>query len=484
MFASSGRAQLAYQSTGVLDGADVLLIHAGVNDRRSWQHVVERLSSRHRCVAFDARAFGETVYEREDGWSPVSDAVAVLDAAGLQRPVVVACSIGGQTAIDLTLASPDRVAGLVLIGTAIRGAPYPNLQEGPTAELNARIEEADSAGDIDEVARLEAWMWLAGPPALGGRVNGPARELFLHMNRRALAAEDPGEQAELPAAWTRLGEIAVPTLVMIGQLDAEEIQAIDEPAAGVIPGARLRLLGGVGHVPHPWLPSPARSARTHRPRRRSANPGASARRSLPRRRSDTSCAPPLTTAFTNTQNSRPLCVGHAALLLSAEWGCAPFFRTAAHICPVPTTGPDCAETAHLRTTAFAIWTASERPIPTATTRGRRAQPSTCWRHALFRPRRQRTKRETRSWLGLQSPHRSARPSRFADLSPGADGTRIAPGLCSQAFIEELLKAFVRPFCSLGVSIMRQVAAVDNLDPELIEVVPVPANRSSEARHVP
>ena len=124
MFASSGRAQLAYQSTGVLDGADVLLIHAGVNDRRSWQHVVERLSSRHRCVAFDARGFGETVYEREDGWSPVSDAVAVLDAAGLQRPVVVACSIGGQTAIDLTLAHPDRVAGLVLIGTAIRGAPY------------------------------------------------------------------------------------------------------------------------------------------------------------------------------------------------------------------------------------------------------------------------------------------------------------------------------------------------------------------------
>ena len=88
------------------------------------------------------------------------------------------------------------------------------------------------------------------------------------------------------------------------------------------------------------------------PRRRSANPGASARRSLPWRRSDTSCAPPLTTAVANTQNSRPLCVGHAALLLSAEWGCAPCFRTAAHICPVPTTGPDCAETAHLANDCF------------------------------------------------------------------------------------------------------------------------------------
>jgi len=250
VFASSGRAQLAYDSAGGGDGADVLLIHAGVNDRRSWHHVVERLCSRHRCIAFDARGYGDTEYEREDGWSPVSDAVAVLDAAALERPVVVACSMGGQTAIDLALAYPDRVAGLVLIGTAIRGAPYPELHDGPTAELNARIEAADRAGDLDEVARLEAWLWLDGPGAAEGRVGGHARELFLDMNRRALRAQDPGEQAELSAAWPRLGDIAIPTLVMIGRLDAQDIQAIAEPAAAMIPGAQLRFLDGVAHVPH------------------------------------------------------------------------------------------------------------------------------------------------------------------------------------------------------------------------------------------
>jgi pimeloyl-ACP methyl ester carboxylesterase len=250
MFAVSGRAQLAYEVDGADGGAEVLLIHAGVNDRRSWRHVVERLGGRHRCVAYDMRGYGETTFAREDGWSPVGDALAVLDAAGLGRPVVVACSMGGQTAIDLTLAHPDRVAGLVLIGAAIRGAPYPDLQEGPTAELNARFEQADSAGDLDEVARLDAWMWLDGPSAAEGRVTGPARELFLDMNRRALEADDPGEEAEPPPAWPRLGEIAVPTLVMIGRLDAEEIQAIAEPAAELIPGARLRHLDGVAHVPH------------------------------------------------------------------------------------------------------------------------------------------------------------------------------------------------------------------------------------------
>lgn len=250
MFATSGRAQLAYDSSGVEGGADVLLIHAGVNDRRSWQHVVERLAPRHRCVAYDTRGYGETTYEREDGWSPVADAVAVLDAAGLQRPIVVACSMGGQTAIDLALAHPDRVAALALIGTAVRGAPYPDLTEGPTAELNARIEAADAGGDLDEVGRLDAWMWLDGPGAQEGRVGGPARELFLEMNGRALRAEDPGEQADIAPAWPRLGEITAPTLLMVGRLDAEEILVIDEQAAALIPGARLRFLDDVAHVPH------------------------------------------------------------------------------------------------------------------------------------------------------------------------------------------------------------------------------------------
>jgi pimeloyl-ACP methyl ester carboxylesterase len=217
MFATSGTAQLAYECSGVAGGADVLLIHAGVNDRRSWRHVVERLAARHRCLTFDQRGYGETVFEREDGWSRVGDAIAVLDAAGWDRPIIVACSMGGQAAVDLVLAHPDRVAGLILVGTAIRGAPYPELTDGPTAELNRRIEAADAAGDLDEVGRLEAWMWLDGPAAPEGRVGGAARELFLQMN---------------------------------GRLDAEEIQAIAEPAAGMIPGARLIVLDGVAHVPH------------------------------------------------------------------------------------------------------------------------------------------------------------------------------------------------------------------------------------------
>jgi pimeloyl-ACP methyl ester carboxylesterase len=242
---------VAYDVTGGDGGADVLLIHAGVNDRRSWRQVIDRLAPRHRCIAPDARGYGETEYEPEDGWSPVADTLAVLDDAGATDPaVVIACSMGGQTAVDLALAHPDRVAGLLLIGTAIRGAPYPELTEGPTFELNARFEEAEAAEDLEELERLDAWMWLDGPSSPEGRVGGATRKLFLEMNGCALRAPDPGAQAELPDAWARLGEISVPTLILIGRLDTEELLAIDELAAGLIPGAQLRYLDGVAHVPH------------------------------------------------------------------------------------------------------------------------------------------------------------------------------------------------------------------------------------------
>ena len=212
-------------------------------------HVIDRLGPQHRCVAYDARGYGETLYEPEEGWSPVEDALAVLDAVGFERACIVACSMGGQVAIDLALAQPDRVDGLVLIGIGVRGAPPAKLPVGATAELMADIESAEAAGDLEQINRLEAWLWLDGPSAPEGRVPGSSRELFLDMNGRALRADDPGDQAELEPAWPRVAEIAAPTLVMVGNLDLERLQGISKTLASTIPGARLVHLDGVAHLP-------------------------------------------------------------------------------------------------------------------------------------------------------------------------------------------------------------------------------------------
>ena len=248
-FAPSGAAQIAYDDEG--SGPPVLLLHAGVTDRRSWRAVVDELQGPRRCVAFDQRKFGETTYTPEPHSTP-ADAVAVLDHAGVDEAVaVVGCSMGGTAAMDLALLHPDRVERLILMAPGVRvEGVYPDAIPDSWRDLAAALEAAADAGDLDEVNRLEAHLWLDGPTAPEGRVGGAARELFLAMNGRALAADDPGETVGVPELWEGLEQLTIPVLVLVGDLDTEEEQGAAEQLAAMIPGARFEKLEGTAHLPH------------------------------------------------------------------------------------------------------------------------------------------------------------------------------------------------------------------------------------------
>ena len=248
----SGRAELHADVFGPEEargGAPgMLLMHAGVADRRGWGPLVGALAARYRGVAFDRRGFGETTYEPEPH-SPIDDALAVMDAAGLARVVAVGNSQGGRVALDLALTHPDRVGGLVLIAAAVRGAPVPGELSPRLAEIDRAIDAAEAAGDLDEVNRLEARLWLDGPEAAEGRVRGAARDLFLDMNGRALAAPDPGREASVPPAWDLVGKVDVPVLVAVGELDLPHVVERSALLAARLPQATLVVLPDVAHLP-------------------------------------------------------------------------------------------------------------------------------------------------------------------------------------------------------------------------------------------
>src|SRR5262249_35758775 len=148
----------------------------------------------------------------------------VLDAYDVGSAVVVGSSMGGRTAIDLVLTHPARAHALILIGPAMSGAPEPTY-EPEVLVLDDVWEAAEARGDLATGNALETRVWLDGPTAPEGRVKGPARDLFLDMNARALDADEPGERREDAAAWDRLAEIAVPTLVLVGEHDLQYIKA-------------------------------------------------------------------------------------------------------------------------------------------------------------------------------------------------------------------------------------------------------------------
>ena len=113
----------------------------------------------------------------------------------------------------------------------------------------ANRREVTVLGLHDEINRIDAIVWLDGPRS-PDRVQGEARELFLEMNRIAIEADEPGERREDAQAWGRLGEITVPTLLMIGDLDLQYLKDHAAHAAASIPNSRLVELAGVAHLPH------------------------------------------------------------------------------------------------------------------------------------------------------------------------------------------------------------------------------------------
>src|SRR5262245_26484937 len=117
--APSNGAMIAYDTAG--EGDAVVFIHAGVADRRMWRHQLSAVPDGFRFVSIDLRGCGESDLP-DEAFSNHDDVLAVMDHLAIDTTVLVGCSMGGGTAIDVTLPAPERVAGLVLIGTGAPGA--------------------------------------------------------------------------------------------------------------------------------------------------------------------------------------------------------------------------------------------------------------------------------------------------------------------------------------------------------------------------
>jgi pimeloyl-ACP methyl ester carboxylesterase len=237
-------------------GPTIVLLHAGVCDRRCWRQVGERLAAAGRdVVAYDRRGFGE-VPPAGEPFRHVDDLLAVLDAVSREAPAwVVGSSMGGAVALDAALEAPERVAGLVLLAPAVSGDPGPGDEayNAATDGLADAIDAAFTAGDVEECNRLEVRLWLDGPAGPEGRVSGPPRELALEMNRIVLANDIAGESPDGDSgidAARRVHEIATPTTVACGELDISIKFDSSAELAQALANATYRSLPGRAHVPY------------------------------------------------------------------------------------------------------------------------------------------------------------------------------------------------------------------------------------------
>jgi pimeloyl-ACP methyl ester carboxylesterase len=226
-----------YETDGHISAPALLLIHAGVATMRMWDPQVAALAREHFVIRFDTRGYGQT--ETEDvEFSNRQDAIDLLDHLGIARATVIGCSRGGSIAIDLAVAHPDRVAGLVTIGSGPSGFPELEL----TTREDALFDELDALYEArawDELARREVELWVFGPTRAADDLDPDfvATAYALNAANARHAEEDPTPIPLEPPAYDRLVDITVPALITVGDHDVSPVLAQYEYLLSTIPGA-------------------------------------------------------------------------------------------------------------------------------------------------------------------------------------------------------------------------------------------------------
>ena len=239
--------RIHYEVTGITKRAPVLLVQGLGGEKNSWNLQRAALALRHRTIAFDNRGAGRS--DKPDGKynleEMADDAIAVLDAAGIETAHIVGLSMGGAISQIIALKHPNRVRSLTLVATACRNHAWREelLQSWATT---AETQGMTAVGK-------EAARWMIGPrsfrrvlPALGWM--GPL-QLFNTANAfvsqvKAILSTDDG------ALNTELANIVCPTMVVVGNQDVLTPRGDAEEIASLIPTAELVIISGGAHGLH------------------------------------------------------------------------------------------------------------------------------------------------------------------------------------------------------------------------------------------
>jgi 3-oxoadipate enol-lactonase len=235
-------AELHYELSGA--GPTVVLVHGFALDMSMWDEQVTDLEARFQVLRYDCRGFGASApMDPEVPYAHAEDLLALLDHLGLDQVVLAGLSFGGMVAVKTALAAPGRVRGLALLDSALDGMPWDPPSRAGLGELGRQVKAGGVAAGRDA--------WLAHPlfatarqrPDLTARLAG----MVSRFGGQHWLGQDPHRPDPRPVREV-LGELTMPALVMVGELDVPGFVAMSEELAARLPGARLVRVPAAGHL--------------------------------------------------------------------------------------------------------------------------------------------------------------------------------------------------------------------------------------------
>lgn len=233
--------RLHYEQAGA--GTPVVFIHGFSLDLHMWDDQFAPLSEHYHAVRYDLRGFGQSAVPSEEMYGHEADLKALLDHLNIQQPAhIVALSLGGMVAIDFALTYPAAVRTFTLADALFAGFHFTGTDAGTDTLWETAREKGIPAAKQEWIAS-GYFKPLHEQPTILAKVEAIVSNYsgwhFLNNN--------PAVSPE-PRADGRLGEIKVPTLIVIGERDISDFRKMADIMEQQIPGAHKIVLPRVGHM--------------------------------------------------------------------------------------------------------------------------------------------------------------------------------------------------------------------------------------------
>lgn len=237
--------QLYYEEAGA--GEPLVLLHAGIADRRMWDAQMDAFAEHYRTIRFDTRGYGNSTLGEHPA-NRVQDLHDLLRALDVDAAILLGCSQGGTTVIDFALAHPAMTRALIAVAAVPSGYAF----SGDMPPIMGAFIGAVQSGTLDEAAELATQIWFDGPQRTPEQVDAEQRRAVRAMIRDVLASGNldmTGGHSPAQTAAGCLDAIGVPTLILVGEADAPELVQVSAEMAAAIPGAHRVTIADAAHLP-------------------------------------------------------------------------------------------------------------------------------------------------------------------------------------------------------------------------------------------
>ena len=248
-FAEVNGTRLYYEVAGT--GHPLTLIHGGLVNRRLWDDQFDAFAQHYRVIRFDIRGFGDSAPPTPETppYFLEEDIHSLLKFLGVEKTYVMGLSMGGALAINFTLMYPEMVDALIPVAMGLGG--FEATEEDKQLEGWKQVEEAAKSGNIAQAVEVTLRAWTDGPGRTPDQVSPAVREKVRAMTTHnfELPEDDNATQPqelETPAI-SRLAEIHVPTLIILGDQDVPSILKISDILEKGISGARKVVIPDTAH---------------------------------------------------------------------------------------------------------------------------------------------------------------------------------------------------------------------------------------------